>query len=84
MSAAPKTVIELLVATYGEGGGLFVMKGAAGLVVLARFFQRYALIDQIDNIDPVQEVVNKAGGYSADHGVFVVVMLNPVSSQAVA
>ena len=86
MSTAPKAVIELFFVAYGEGGGLFIVKRAAGLVILAGFFQRYALIDQIDNIDPAQQAINEGGGYSASHRIFVAqaVVLNPVSSQAVA
>lgn len=86
MGAAPKAVIELFFVTYGEGGRLFIVKRAAGLVILAGFFQWYALIDQIDNVDSVQQVINEGGGYSASHRIFVAqaVVLNRVSSQAVA
>ena len=50
--ATAKAVIELFCRADGEGGGFFVMEGAAGRVVPARFFQRHVSIDQFDDVDP--------------------------------
>jgi hypothetical protein len=48
--AATKAMIEALVRTDRERGRFFVMKGAKALVAAARFFQRDARADHIEQI----------------------------------
>ena len=50
VGAAAETVVELFILADGKGGGLLVMKRAAGVIVFSGFFQSDPLIDQIDNI----------------------------------
>ena len=50
VGAAAEAVVELLVVADGERGGLLVVKGAAGLVVLAGLLQRHAAPIEVDDI----------------------------------
>src|SRR5690606_19181737 len=65
--AAAKAVIELLVGTDGKRGGLFFVEGAAGAIVLAGAFEFYAGVHQLDDIDAVEQVVDKALGDKSGH-----------------
>ena len=68
VGSAAETVIELLVGADGEGGGLLVVEGATGLVILAGLAQRYAPVDQLDDIATRDEFINKFVRDSASHG----------------
>jgi len=53
MRAAAKAMIELLGRTYGKTRGFFIMKRAAGRIIGTGFFERYAFINHIDNINAI-------------------------------
>ena len=59
MFTATKTMVELFDLADGEGGGLFTVERAAGLVFTAGLFQGYAAIDDLDNIRAVKQFVDK-------------------------
>ena len=65
--ATAKAVVELLLWFYAERGGFFLMKRAAGGVVLACLAQFDALVDDIDDIDPAEQVINKILGNQTGH-----------------
>ena len=54
-----KAVIELFVGADGERGGFFLVKRAAGTVVFARFAQFYVVIHHFDDVEAVQQIVDK-------------------------
>jgi hypothetical protein len=66
-----KTVIELLLGLNTERRSLFVMEGAAGGVVLAGLFQAHPFVDYLDNIDPMQQVVDKTLRDESGHQSFL-------------
>ena len=53
-------MIKLLAWANGKRGGFFVVKRAAGLVLVTGFFERDAVVDYIDNIDPRDQVVDES------------------------
>ncbi len=59
-------MVKALVAVDVERWGFFPMKRTAGGVGLAGFFQLYPPADQLDQIDPVKDLVN--GGLGNAHG----------------
>ena len=67
VGAATETVIELLGRADGEGGGLFVMEGTAGLVFAAGAAQGHALVDDVNHIHPRKQAVDELWGYSSGH-----------------
>lgn len=60
MCAAAKTMIKLLGRADCETGGFFIMERAAGRIIGASFFERHTFIHHINNINAVQEFLNKA------------------------
>src|SRR4029077_7557857 len=60
--AAAKAVIELLVGTHPEGGGLLGVEWAAGLVLAAGFLQRHACADELHDIGARDELVDEVLG----------------------
>jgi hypothetical protein len=59
MRAATEAVIKLLGRADREGRRFFVVEGAAGGVVGAGFFERNVAVDQIDDVDPGQQILDK-------------------------
>lgn len=57
--ATPKAVIKLLGLTYGKRRRLLAVKGAARGVICARFLERYVTFNDINNINPVQQLLNE-------------------------
>jgi hypothetical protein len=51
MGTTAKAMIKLLVGTDSKRRCFFVMEGAAGVQIFARFFERDARIDNIYDID---------------------------------
>jgi len=60
MRTTSKTMIKLLGGADGKAGRFFVMKRATGGIVSARFFERYAFIDDINDINAIEQLLNKA------------------------
>src|SRR5690606_3279118 len=56
---AAEAVEKLFVRADAERGGLFVVKWAARGVVAATFAQRYAAVDNLDDIDPFEQVIDE-------------------------
>jgi len=54
MRAASETVIELLGRTHGERGRFFLVKRAAGLIVLAGFLERQIALHHINNVNAIE------------------------------
>jgi hypothetical protein len=52
VGAASEAVIELLGRTHREGGRLFAVERAAGLVVGARLLEGDVSVDDVDDVDP--------------------------------
>jgi hypothetical protein len=67
--AAAEAVVELLLGIDAEGGGLFVVEGAARAVVLAGFLELHAPVDDVDDVDAIEQVIDEGLGYAAGHGV---------------
>jgi hypothetical protein len=59
MRAAAEAVIELLGRRYGKGRGLLVMERAQAHEVGAALLQLHVLAHHIDNVDAVEQVLNK-------------------------
>jgi len=68
VGAAAEAVVELFVRADGEGRRLFVMEGAAGLVVLAGLFQGHEFVNQGDDVRAGQQFVDKLLWDPAGHG----------------
>lgn len=60
MRAATKTMIKLFGRAYCETGGFFIMERAAGRIIGTGLFERHTFINHINNINAVQEFLNKA------------------------
>jgi hypothetical protein len=60
MRSAAKAMIKLLGRADGKARGFFIMERAAGRIIGAGFFKRHTSIHHIDNINAVQEFLNKA------------------------
>ena len=58
--AAAEAVVELLVRAHPERRRLLVVEGAAGLVFAARFLQRDARADQLDDVAARDQVIDEA------------------------
>src|SRR3990172_2660360 len=67
VGAATEAVIKLLSLTYCEGGGFFLMEGAAGSVIAPGFAQGDACIDNFYNIDTSYQFVDELLGNAAGH-----------------
>jgi len=67
MGATAKAVIKLLVWADRKRWGLLFVKGTAGTVVFAHLFKRDDGIDDINDIRPQNEVVNKLFGNASGH-----------------
>ena len=59
MCTAPKAVIKLLGRTYGERRSLLTVKGAARRVICSGFLERYVPVNDINDIDPVKQLLNE-------------------------
>ena len=66
--AAAEAVIKLLLLADCKRGRLFLMERATGQVIFARFFQRHAGVNDIHDIHPVEEFIDKMLGDPAGHG----------------
>src|SRR5690606_31538962 len=60
MRAAAEAVVELLGRADGERRGLFRMEGAAGAVVGAGLLERHVALDDVDDVDAIQQLLDKA------------------------
>jgi hypothetical protein len=56
---AAEAVIELFVRTDPKGGSFLVVEGAAGAELFARFFQRDASANELDDVGSADDVVDK-------------------------
>ncbi len=54
MCAAAKAMIELLSRADGKTGRFFIMERTTGGVIGARFFQRHAFVDHIDDVNAIE------------------------------
>ncbi|MPM55420.1 hypothetical protein SDC9_102217 [bioreactor metagenome] len=66
VGAAAEAVVELLARADRERRRLFVVEGAAGGVIGARLLQRYVAVDQVDDVDPGQQILDEV---FRDHGL---------------
>ena len=66
--ATAEAVIELFLRLYAEGGRFFLVKGAAGRVIFAGFAQLDAFVDDVDDIYPAKQVINKVLRNQTSHG----------------
>jgi hypothetical protein len=69
VGAAAKAMVSLAGWGDGKGGGFFVMERATGQVERSRPFEGDLAIDELDYIDPCQQVAFEVGCNSAGHGV---------------
>ena len=65
--AAAEAVVELLLGVHREGRRLLVVEGAAGAVVLAGLLQLHPAVDHVDDVDPLEQVVQEVLRYAAGH-----------------
>jgi len=66
--AAAETVEELLLAAHRERGALLGVERAQGLEIPSGFTQRQMRLDQIDDVDPRNEIVDELLGEASGHG----------------
>ena len=59
MSTAPEAMIKLFFLADREGGCFLAVKWAQRLIVAPGLFQREFAVDNIDDVDPIEEVVYK-------------------------
>jgi hypothetical protein len=69
VGTAAEAVKELLVAADREGRGLFAVKRAQALEILAGLAQRHVTLDQLDDVDAGQQVGDELFGNTASHGI---------------
>ena len=67
-SATAEAIVELLIAINREGGSILVMERAACRVVFAGFLELHPPIHHLNDIDPVQKVVEELLWYASCHG----------------
>jgi hypothetical protein len=60
-------VVKALVGAYGKGGGLLAMKRTAGLVFATRLFQLDAALDYLNDIGPIDQIIDEFLRDSACH-----------------
>ena len=65
MRTATEAVIKLLGRTDGKTGGFFVMEGTQSHEVRAAFFQLHVTPHHVDDIDAVEEILDKRLWYHA-------------------
>src|SRR5574339_902136 len=66
--AATEAMIELLGGTDAEGGGLLVVKRAAGDVIAPSLFQGDACVNDLDDIRAGEEIIDEVLRDPACHG----------------
>ena len=59
--AAAEAVVKLFAGAHRKRRRFFFVKGAAGHIICAAFFQRYVLVDDVDDIDFGQQLVYEIG-----------------------
>ena len=64
---AAEAVVKLAFRLDAEGGCLLVVEGAAGLVVLAGPLEANPFVHDLDDVYPVQEIVDECLRYQAGH-----------------
>jgi hypothetical protein len=67
VSAATKTVIELLAGTDRERRGFFGVKRTAGHEFMTRPPQRHSAVDDLDEINPAEQLIEEFLGNAASH-----------------
>jgi hypothetical protein len=60
MRTATKAMIKLLALANRKRGGFFVVKRATGGIIRARLFQGHIALDNIDNVEAVEQILDKA------------------------
>ena len=60
MRPTAKTMIKLFGRAYCKTRGFLIMERAAGRIIGTGFFERHTFIHHINNINAVQEFLNKA------------------------
>ena len=65
--AATEAMVKLLDLAYRKRRSFFFVERAASLIFRALSGQRHAPVDDLDDIDPHQQLVDKIPGYSARH-----------------
>ena len=68
--ATAEAIVELFVGVDAERGAALLVEGAAGGVILARLFQFDTPVYHLDDIDAVQQVIQKSLGYPSGHWCF--------------
>ena len=66
--AAAEAVIKLLLLADGERRCLFLVKWAQRLMVASHFAQWQALVNDVNDVEPAEELLNKFLGDLAGHG----------------
>src|SRR5690606_17023646 len=66
--AAAEAVIEVLLGDDRERGRLLSVEGATGFVFPAVLFQRHAAADQLDQVDPSDQLFDGMFGDETRHG----------------
>ena len=67
--ATAETLVTTPFRTDVERGGLLLVEGAAGLVGLAGLGQFYAGVDQVDDVDPLKQIVDEGLRNTTSHWV---------------
>jgi hypothetical protein len=79
MGAATEAMVELLFGTDCKRRSLFRVKGATGMIFPPHLFQWYPAIDNLHDIDPGQEFINKMLGNSTCHTYMLCIHAQTVS-----
>ena len=67
VGAAAEAMVKLLLRADREGRRFFVVEGAAGLELAARFLERHAPLDDIHYVDPAKQFGDEGFGNQAAH-----------------
>jgi len=66
--AAAEAMVELLGRANRKRGRFLFVERAAGFVLVAPLFERYAAVDNVYDISTREDVIDKGVGYAAWHG----------------
>jgi hypothetical protein len=60
-------MVELFAGTDREGGSLFGMKRTAGHKIMTRPAQWHSGVDDLDEVNPVEQLIKELLGYASSH-----------------
>ena len=65
MRTTAETMVKLFGRTYCKAGRFFIMERASSRVISTRLFEGYAFINHIDNLNAIEQLLNKTLRYQS-------------------